>query len=31
MNTSSEALSPLRARMIDDMRLRKLELKTRTA
>jgi integrase len=31
MNPSSEAPSPLRQRMIDDMRMRKLELKTRTA
>ena len=31
MNPSSEALSPLRQRMIEDMRMRKLELKTRTA
>jgi len=31
MNPSSEAVSPLRQRMIDDMRMRKLELKTRTA
>ncbi|WP_310388096.1 site-specific integrase [Roseateles sp.] len=31
MNPSSEAISPLRQRMIDDMRMRKLELKTRTA
>ena len=30
MKPSSEALSPLRQRMIDDMRMRKLELKTRT-
>ena len=27
----SEAVSPLRQRMIDDMRMRKLELKTRAA
>jgi site-specific recombinase XerD len=31
MKPSSEALSPLRQRMIEDMRMRKLELKTRTA
>ena len=31
MKPSSEALSPLRQRMIDDMRMRKLELKTRAA
>lgn len=31
MKPSSEAVSPLRQRMIDDMRMRKLELKTRTA
>lgn len=31
MKPSSEALSPLRQRMVDDMRMRKLELKTRTA
>ena len=31
MKPSSEAISPLRQRMIDDMRMRKLELKTRTA
>ena len=31
MKPSSEAVSPLRQRMIDDMRLRKLEPKTRTA
>jgi hypothetical protein len=31
MNPSSEALSPLRQRMIDDMRMRKLERKMRTA
>jgi integrase/recombinase XerD len=31
MNPTSEAVSPLRQRMIDDMRMRKLELKTRTA
>jgi len=31
MNPSSEAVSPLRQRMIDDMRMRKLEPKTRTA
>jgi site-specific recombinase XerD len=31
MKPSSEAFSPLRQRMIDDMRMRKLELKTRTA
>jgi len=30
MKPSSEALSPLRERMIEDMRMRKLELKTRT-
>jgi site-specific recombinase XerD len=30
MNSSSEAISPLRQRMIDDMRMRKLALKTRT-
>jgi len=31
MNPSSEAISPLRQRMIEDMRMRKLEHKTRTA
>ncbi len=31
MNPSSSKVSPLRQRMIDDMRMRKLELKTRTA
>lgn len=31
MNPSSEAISPLRQRMIEDMRMRKLEPKTRTA
>lgn len=31
MNPSSEAVSPLRQPMIDDMRMHKLELKTRTA
>ena len=31
MNPSSEAVTPLRQRMLDDMRMRKLELKTRTA
>ena len=31
MKPLPEALSPLRQRMIDDMRMRKLELKTRTA
>ena len=31
MTPSPEAISPLRQRMIDDMRMRKLELKTRTA
>ena len=31
MIPSSEAISPLRQRMIEDMRMRKLELKTRTA
>jgi integrase/recombinase XerD len=31
MKPSSEAISPLRQRMIEDMRMRKLELKTRTA
>lgn len=31
MNPSSEAVSPLRQRMIEDMRMRKLEPKTRTA
>ncbi len=31
MKPSSETLSPLRQRMIDDMRMRKLEVKTRTA
>lgn len=31
MTPSPEALSPLRQRMIEDMRMRKLELKTRTA
>ena len=31
MKPSSEAISPLRQRMIDDMRMRKLELKTRAA
>ena len=31
MKPSSEAISPLRQRMIDDMRMRKLEPKTRTA
>ena len=30
MKPSTEALSPLRQRMIEDMRMRKLELKTRT-
>ena len=28
MKPSPEAISPLRQRMIDDMRMRKLELKT---
>ena len=31
MKPSSEAVAPLRQRMVDDMRMRKLELKTRTA
>lgn len=31
MTPSSEAISPLRQRMIEDMRMRKLEIKTRTA
>ena len=31
MKPSSEAVSPLRERMIEDMRMRRLELKTRTA
>jgi len=31
MKPTSEAISPLRQRMIDDMRMRKLELKTRAA
>jgi len=31
MKPSSEAVSPLRQRMIEDMRMRRLELKTRTA
>jgi integrase/recombinase XerD len=31
MKPSSEAISPLRQRMVDDMRMRKLELKTRAA
>jgi hypothetical protein len=31
MKPSSPATSPLRQRMIEDMRMRKLELKTRTA
>ena len=31
MTQSKQAVSPLRQRMIDDMRLRKLEPKTRTA
>lgn len=30
MEPSSPKVSPLRQRMIDDMRMRKLELKTRT-
>ena len=31
MKPSSAAVSPLRQRMVEDMRMRKLEVKTRTA
>ena len=31
MDSTTQAVTPLRQRMIEDMRMRKLELKTRTA